>query len=76
VLLEAVRAGTAPAAIVLGEPDSILTLGALVAVEMYGARLPVIVIADAVEELREGCWVTLSEAGELAVADAPHGEEE
>jgi uncharacterized protein len=44
VLAEAVRAGTAPAAIVLGEPDLILAIGAAVAEELYGVRVPVIVL--------------------------------
>ncbi len=43
VLAEAVRAGTAPAAIVLGEPDLILAIGAEVAAELYGHRVPVLV---------------------------------
>jgi predicted aconitase with swiveling domain len=46
VLAEAIRAGTAPAAIVLAEPDPILALGAIVARELYGHSLPVVVIAD------------------------------
>lgn len=44
VLAEAIRAGTAPAAIVLGEPDPILALGAIVARELYGRSVPVAVI--------------------------------
>jgi predicted aconitase with swiveling domain len=43
VLAEAVRAGTAPAAIVLLEPDPIVALGAIVARELYGATIPVVV---------------------------------
>jgi predicted aconitase with swiveling domain len=46
VLAEAVRAGTAPAAIILGEPDLILAIGAAVAEELYGVFVPV-VVADA-----------------------------
>jgi len=46
VLAEAIRAGTAPAAIVLLEPDPILALGAIVARELYGVVMPV-VVADA-----------------------------
>jgi uncharacterized protein len=42
VLAEAIRAGTAPAAVVLREPDAILVLGALVARELYGTELPVV----------------------------------
>ena len=43
VLAEAIRLRTAPAAIVLGEPDLILPLGALVAAELYGMVCPVVV---------------------------------
>ena len=34
------RSGTARLAIVLGEPDAIIALGALVATELYGTSLP------------------------------------
>jgi len=44
VLAEAIRAGTAPAAIVLAEPDPIIALGAIVARELYGASIPIAVI--------------------------------
>jgi uncharacterized protein len=43
VLAEAIRAGTAPAAIVLAEPDPIIALGAIVARELYGVAVPVVV---------------------------------
>ena len=46
VLAEAVRAGTAPAAILLGEPDLILTIGAAVAEELYGTIVPVVVLPE------------------------------
>jgi hypothetical protein len=49
VLAEAVRAGTAPAGIVLGEPDLILAIGAAVAEELYGVQLPILVVSP--EEL-------------------------
>jgi predicted aconitase with swiveling domain len=44
VLAESIRAGTAPAAIVLREPDGIVALGAIVARELYGTRIPVVVL--------------------------------
>jgi predicted aconitase with swiveling domain len=44
VLAEAIRSGTAPAAIVLREPDGIVALGAIVARELYGKRVPVVVL--------------------------------
>jgi len=47
VLAEAVRAGTAPAAVVLLEPDTIVALGAVVAAELYGRRVPVVVLDEA-----------------------------
>jgi uncharacterized protein len=43
VLAEAVRRGTGPAGIVLGMPDPILTVGALVAESLYGLRCPIVV---------------------------------
>jgi predicted aconitase with swiveling domain len=44
VLAEAIRSGAAPAAFLLGEPDAIVALGALVAAELYGVGLPVVVL--------------------------------
>jgi predicted aconitase with swiveling domain len=46
VLAEAIRAGTAPAAIVLGQTDPILALGAIVARELFGSTIPVVVAAE------------------------------
>lgn len=43
VLAEAMRLGTAPAGIVLGEPDSILVIGSLVARWLYGVECPIYV---------------------------------
>ena len=43
VLAESIRAGTAPVAIVLAEPDPILALGAIVARELYGRTIPIVV---------------------------------
>lgn len=45
ILLEAVRLGTAPAAIITAEPDPILALGATVARELYDHATPVLVLA-------------------------------
>lgn len=44
VLAEAIRIGTAPAAILMLEPDGIVALGALVAAEVYGVFMPVVVV--------------------------------
>ena len=47
VLAEAARVATAPAAIVLREPDLILAIGAAVAEELYDVRIPVLVVDEA-----------------------------
>jgi predicted aconitase with swiveling domain len=47
VLAEAIRAGTAPAGIVLRQTDAILTVGAMVALELYGKACPVVVASAA-----------------------------
>jgi len=44
-----VRAGTAPAAILVGDSDLILAIGAAVAEELYGQSVPVVVLSS--EEL-------------------------
>lgn len=57
VLAETVRAGTAPAAIVLVEPDPILALGAIVARELFGKTIPIVALPD--HDLRGGEEVTV-----------------
>jgi hypothetical protein len=57
VLAEAIRTGTAPAAIVLLEPDPILALGAIVARELYGVAIPIVVTAE--PAVRTGQVVTV-----------------
>lgn len=46
VLAECIRAGTAPAGIILEEPDPLLALGALVAAELYPDRICPVAVAD------------------------------
>jgi hypothetical protein len=68
VLAEAVRAGTAPAAIVLGEPDLILALGAAVAEELYGVQIPILVLpAGDLAAIRDGATVDIGPDGMAAV---------
>ena len=60
VLAEAIRAGTAPAAIVLREVDPIVALGAIVARELYGSTIPVIVVdEETYVSLRTGAVLTV-----------------
>lgn len=73
VLAEAVRAGTAPAAILLGEPDLILAIGAAVAEELYGVRVPVVVLSPAeLDAVLDGDPVDLDSIGE-PIANGPSG---
>ncbi len=43
VLAEMIRIGTAPAGVVLSRADPIIVLGALVAAELYGRFIPIVV---------------------------------
>lgn len=68
VLAETVRAGCAPAAILLGEPDLILAVGAAVADELYGIRVPVIHLSPAeLGSIADGAAVSISEGGKVAL---------
>ena len=60
VLAEAIRAGTAPAGIVLAEPDGIIAIGALAAAELYDIRIPVVVASpEAYRAVRDGDEVSV-----------------
>lgn len=65
ILLESVRQGFHPQAILLLEPDPILVIGALVAEDLYGVTIPVVVVAaDVLEALCTGVQVVVSSRGE------------
>ena len=68
VLAEAIRVGTAPAAIVLGEADPIFALGAIVARELYGKVTPVVVATD--PSLRTGRVARITATRETARIEA------
>ena len=67
VLAEAVRAGTAPAGIVLGEADLILAIGAAVAAELYGVEVPIVVAPDECAPRSDGQMVEIGPEGMSAV---------
>jgi len=61
VLLEAIRAGTAPAAIVTRRLDTYLVLAALVAEELYGKTIPVMALSAAeFAQLKPGEMFTIA----------------
>ncbi len=46
ILLECIRAGTAPAAIINSQIDSAMALGSIVADELYGKSVPVLLLSE------------------------------
>ena len=66
VIAEIIRAGVGPAAILLGERDPIIALGALVAEALYGHTVPVVVLAPAeYARVAAGRRVRVHASGEL-----------
>jgi predicted aconitase with swiveling domain len=68
VLLELVRSGNAPAAIVLHEPDAILLLGLIVAREMGWPHPPAVRLDRALHSSFDGCTVTIDQAGRIVTS--------
>ena len=63
ILAEALRRGTAPAAIINVTVEHILVVGALVAQPLFGASLPIIAVsADLLARLRSGDRVEIDTA--------------
>ena len=70
VLLEAVKAGTAPAAIITTGPDRFFALASIVADEMYGTPIPLVALSEEdFAALETGQWVEVGEDGEVTVSD-------
>ena len=69
VLLECVRARTAPAALLVHHVDPILPVGAAVAIELYG-RGPAVVRIDAGERIPDGAIARLTTSGAVTVDDS------
>lgn len=68
VLLEAVRAGTAPAAILTTGPDHFFALASIVADEMYGKPVPLVALEKKdFDTLQSGQWVRVGRDGRVTV---------
>jgi predicted aconitase with swiveling domain len=68
VLLEAIRNGTAPAAIVTSRIDPIIALGAILGHELYASHPVLILVDDATRKaMRTGDWLSVAENGQLTV---------
>jgi hypothetical protein len=71
VLLEAIKAGTAPAAIVTTGVDSFFALASIVADAMYSQPLPLIALApEDFARLHTGDWIVLHDDGRIVVSKA------
>jgi predicted aconitase/predicted aconitase with swiveling domain len=73
VLMQLILNGKAPAGMVFSQAEEILTLGIMVAEEMYGRSLPIAVIAPEAFARLEGLDVLRIGAGLVAVPGASHG---
>ncbi len=68
VLLEAVRAGTAPAAILTTDVDTFFALAAIVADELYGKAIPLLKLnPNDFARLRTGDEVVVEDGGKLEI---------
>jgi len=73
ILAESVRSGTAPAAILLGDLDLILPIGAAVAKELYGRAIPIVVLSqEELQTIPDGAEVTIGQGGQISVNAAGH----
>ena len=70
-LAEAVRRGTAPAAIVLGEPDVNVAVGAMIASALYDTDLPVVAVcAGALDQLNRAEQLHVAIDGTVSIIDS------
>lgn len=72
VLLEAIKAGTAPAALLTTGIDSFFALASIVADALYGRSVPLVALAtEDFTRLRTGDLLTLLDDGAILVSGAP-----
>jgi predicted aconitase with swiveling domain len=68
VLLESVKAGTAPAGIITARTDTFLSLASIVADEMYGKPIPIVAIErDDFERIETGQPIQLATNGTIHI---------
>lgn len=69
ILLEAIRAGSAPAAIVSRGEDAFLALASIVADEMYRKPLPILAVSsEDFARFRTGQRISIDESGEIEIS--------
>ncbi|MEM9201315.1 MAG: DUF126 domain-containing protein [Actinomycetota bacterium] len=68
VLAEAIREGTAPAALILQESDEIIVLGAIVADEIYDIVMPILIVDVATyDEIAAASGAVIAPDGEITL---------
>lgn len=71
VLLEAIRAGVAPAALLVRQPDSYFALASIVSDELFGQSIPVVQLPEAdFDQLKDGARVSLEQDGTLHLEES------
>lgn len=74
VLLEAIRAKTAPAAIITTDTDFFFALASVVAEELYASPLPLVALAERdFARLETGDEITIKDQGDVIVRKADAG---
>ena len=75
VLLEAVRQGKAPAAIITTGVASFLALASMVADELYGRNFPVVMIDEEdFARIESGQWVSINTEGVIEISPGPQSD--
>ncbi len=66
IMLELLREGRAPAAILMGRPDAILAVGVVVARELGYAPIPIVEVSmDQLDPISDGAWVEVDTDGRV-----------
>ncbi len=76
VLMQLILNGKAPAGMVFSQAEEILTLGVMVAEEMYGRSLPIAVIAPEAFARLEGLDILRIGAGSVSMPGADHRQDD
>jgi predicted aconitase with swiveling domain len=72
VLLESIRNGVAPAAILISHVDPIIALGSILGDEMYAKSVPVVLISDSERsQIRDGDSIIVGSNGSVTVDPVP-----
>jgi predicted aconitase with swiveling domain len=71
VFLEAIRNGTAPAAVIVSRIDPIIGLGAILGEELYERTIPIVLVsADDRDTIADGDQIAINRAGHVRIAPA------